>query len=275
MKRFSLIILSCLTVAWLWSCSSTPDGILPKEEMAQMMADIHIGESVVEANQGSFRTDSAKRAFRQAIYQRHGLTTEQAEESLRWYGYNMEKYMEVYDRVLEILDQRMRDAELLAGTSAQASNPVDQSLSLEGDSVDVWSGVRFRPFASTLSSNMTPFHFLHDPFWEKGDVYYLRSKMIGNSMPVQLTVAIDYDDGSKEVFSNRMIGDGWHEVSFGLDSLKSARQIYGALSYNAPVGETAFIDSISFTRTRWMPGRPSPRGDINPLRSKRHSSSVD
>lgn len=275
MKRFPLFILTLIAIMWLWACSSTPDGVLPKEEMAQMMADIHVGESVVEANLSSFNTDSSKRAFRQAIYARHGLTPEQAEASLRWYGYNMEKYMEVYNRVLEILEQRLHNAELLAGTSVAGSNPINQSMSLEGDSVDIWTGVRFRPFASTLNSNVIPFHFLYDSYWEKGDVYYMRSKMIGNSVPAQLTVAIDYDDGSKEIFSGRMNGDGWHEFSFGLDSLKSARQIYGALSYTAPQGETAYIDSISLIRTRWVPGRRSPRDNINTLRTKRHSSSVD
>lgn len=274
-RHVSLILIGLCLLTAIAGCRRRPDGVLGKEDMAQLMADIHVGESVVEATPSAFPTDSAKRAFRQSIYMRHGLTPEQAEASLRWYGYNMEQYMEIYDRVLEILDRRMRDAELQAGSTDAGSKLNENGISLEGDSVDVWSGVRFRPFASSLQSNLIPFSMMHDQNWEKGDIYYMRSKLIGNSGTVVLNVAVEYDDGSKELFSNKMIGDGWHEVAFALDTLRSARQVYGTLYYPAPEGETAYIDSLSLTRARWTSGKPTPRSEMKKLGSKRHSSMFD
>lgn len=276
MRRLPLIITGLILAGALTCCKRTPEGVLPQEKMAELIADIHVGESVAEATPGSFPNDSTKRALRQAIYARHGLTPEQAEASLRWYGYNMERYIEVYDRAIEILNERMRDAELLAGTSG--SNPAStpqNNLTLEGDSVDVWNGITFRPFSSELLSNVIPFSMLHDINWEKGDIYYLRSKLTGNSGPVVFTVAIDYDDGSKETFSNRMIGDGWHDVSFGLDTVRTARQIYGTISYQVPDGETAYIDSVSLTRARWSTGKFTPRNEMKKLSNKRHSPIYD
>lgn len=275
MKRVSQILLSLALIAVAIGCSRTPDGVLGKEKMAQLIADIHVGESVVEASPGSFRSDSAKRAFRQSIYARHGLTTEQADKSFRWYGYNMERYIEVYDRVLEILEQRMRDAELQAGSTAPAQTNPENNLALEGDSVNVWSSVQFRPFSSMLESNVIPFALTSDVNWERGDVYYFRSKLIGNSSPVFFNVAIDYEDGTKETFSNQMIGDGWHDISFGLDTLRQARQIYGTIYYPVPKGETAFIDSLSLTRARWTSGKPTPRSEMKRFGVKRHSNRLD
>ncbi|MCM1293733.1 MAG: DUF4296 domain-containing protein [Bacteroides sp.] len=273
-KILSFIIVSAAII--LVACNRTPDDVLDQEDMAQLMADIHQGESVVESNSSAFYNDSLKRAFRQSIYARHGLTPEQAEKSLRWYGYHMEKYIDVYDRVIEILNDRMSQAQEEAGEAGKKLN--DQTfgvLALEGDSVDIWNDIRFRPFNSTMPDNLIAFNYMGEPNWEKGDIYYFRSKLSGNSQPACLTVAIDYSDGTSETFSDRMIGDGWHELKFGLDTVKTARAIYGTIYYNAPEGETAYIDSISMTRTRWISGKPTPRAAISSLRRKPTSSAFD
>ncbi len=274
-RQVILFFCAAFAVA-VWSCSSTPDGVLDEDDMAALLVDVHKAEGVVESNPSSFPTDSAKRAFRQAIYARHGLTTEQVDKSLRWYGYNMEKYVEVYDLVLEKLDEDMRLAQERAGASGAAATGLNGgSLALEGDSVDVWVGLRFRPFTQSLESNVIPFLLKFDRNWEQGDIYTLRSKMQGNSHEGQLIVGIDYSDGSSEVYSSRLIGDGWHEAKFALDSIRTAREIYGAIQYNASDGEIAFIDSISLTRTRWKPGVTVGREGVTRIKPKRHSNAID
>lgn len=261
----------------LCSCSRTPDGVLDEEDMAELLVDVHKGEGVVESNPSAFPTDSAKRAFRQAIYARHGLTTEQVDKSLRWYGYNMEKYVDVYDLVLEKLDEDMRLAQERAGASGTAATGLNGtgSLALEGDSVDVWIGLRFRPFAQSLESNVIPFLLKFDQNWEQGDIYTFRSKMQGNSREGRLIVGIDYTDGSSDTYSSRLIGDGWHETKFALDSTRTAREIYGALQYDASAGEVAFVDSISLTRTRWKQGVAIGREGVTSIKPKRHSNIID
>lgn len=276
MNRIRLGILSFVCVAFglLCGCSRQPDDVLDEEEMARLLADIHIGESVVEANSSQFTDDSVKRAFRQSIYARHGLTTEQVETSLAWYGYNMEKYVEVYDRVIEILNEDLTAAQERLGSAAPASADNGLGLSLEGDSVDVWTDVRFRPFTASMP-NQISFVLRSEPNWETGDIYTFRSKLSGNSQIGKLTVAVDYSDGTMETYSSKMIGDGWHEARFGLDTLRQAREIIGSFQYDAAGDEIAFIDSISLTRTRSNTGLTSGRDGMVSFGNKRHSSKVD
>lgn len=61
-KLLSIIAVALLAVA----CSKTPKGIIPPEEMAQLMADIHTAEAVIELNRGEYRSDSLKQAFKQS-----------------------------------------------------------------------------------------------------------------------------------------------------------------------------------------------------------------
>lgn len=257
------------------ACTGVPDDVLDKEEMAQLLADVHTGEAVVEANISAFPTDSVKRAFKQSIFKKHGLTTAQVDRSLRWYGNHMDKYVEVYDRVLEIINEDMETARQQAGVTGGDAIQSGSSLALEGDSVDVWNDVRFRPFADNLPSDYLPFLLTYDMNWERGDVYTLRSKLIGNSHPARFSVAVDYSDGSTETFSQSMIGEGWHEVGFALDSARTAREIYGAVWYDAPGQEKAYIDSVTLTRTRWNTGRKPLRVNMRRTYSKRYSGKFD
>lgn len=269
-----LLLIAVVSVA-LSGCNGVPDGVIEPERMAHLLADIHVGESVVESNSSAFPTDSAKRVFRQSIYERNGVTPAEVDSSLRWYGYNMDKYVEVYDRVIEILENRMATVQQRAGSTAAATAAVNGYVAMEGDSVDVWYDVRFRPFAATLPGDVVRFVFRNDPNWELGDVYTFKTKLIGNSKQASFTVAVDYDDGTVETASAGLIGDGWHEVKFALDTARTPREIYGTLQYVAAKNEVAFVDSISFIRTRWKPDKAPARQIMKLLQRKRHSDRFD
>ncbi len=277
MRSLRLFLPAIIALTAAISCSRVPDGVLPQEEMASLLADIYIGESVVEANTGTYN-DSLKRAFRQSIYARHNVTSADVDSSLRWYGYNMERFIDVYDRTIEILNQRSDAARDRAGAAAQTLTADGTAVALEGDSVDVWNDIRFRPFSRNLPANVMPFLIKYDPNWEKGDIYTLRAKTLGNSRPVQFTAAIEYSDGTKETFSSTMQLDGWHQIRFATDTIKNAREIYGTIQYTAPTGETTYLDSISLTRTRHLPGSPATataRAAMQLIPAKRHSNRFD
>lgn len=125
-----LKVAAALAVLALSACSKVPSGVIAPEEMAQLLADIHTGESVIDMNRMEFSSDSAKQAYKQSVYARHGVTAEQVDSSFGWYGRNISQYMEVYDRTIEILDRRLIET----GNRIAA----DAALSIAGDSVDVW-----------------------------------------------------------------------------------------------------------------------------------------
>lgn len=245
----------CILLAWLialsaaMGCSRRPDDVLDKESMARLLVDIHKGESFIDVNPRVFPDDSAKRAFKQSIYAKHGVTSAQVDSSFKWYGYNMEKYMEVYERAIEILDKELLAAQELAGSSSQGLANVN--LTFEGDSVDVWQGVRYRRLSPNMPDEFVSFHINSDRYWEKGDVYLLKSKAMDTHRALEYYIAVNYSDGSKEYIHRPMPGNGWHELKFALDSSKTAQQIYGAIHYVPKSGEVAFLDSISLIRTRW------------------------
>ncbi|MDE7024977.1 MAG: DUF4296 domain-containing protein [Paramuribaculum sp.] len=250
----------------LAACSQRPDGVLDQDDMAQLLADIHIGESVVDNNFRHYNSDSSRSILRQSIYAKHGITPAQADSSFMWYGRHMDQYIEVYDRVTEILNNRILAAQEQAGASS--SDLSGQSFSFEGDSVDVWSDIRYRRLSSNMPSNYIYFSLPSDRNWEKGDAYELRAKMIGGKQSAHAVITAEYHDGTREYVTSQMGSDGWRSLKMVLDSARMPFNVAGYIYYEPQPGEVAFIDSISLTRTRWGAHQREARSRVQKFKKK-------
>ena len=255
------VIMGAIAAILLFSaCSNRPDEVLSPEDMAQLLADMHVGESVVENNYRHYNSDSARNVLLQSIYAKHGVTSAQVDSSMMWYGRNMDKYIEVYDRVMEILDGRIAQAQDVAGASSVDIS--GQSFAFEGDSVDVWPDIRYRRLGANMPNNFISFSLPSDRNWEKGDAYELKLKLISAQGRAKALIMAEYHDGKREYITSSMNGEGWNSVKFVSDSARMPYNVSGFIYYE-PVGkEVAYVDSISLARTRWGAHQREPRGQV-------------
>lgn len=220
--------------------------VLDKEEMASLMADIHIAEAVVDMNNSAFPTDSSRQALKQSIYAAHGVTSEQVDSSYVWYGYHIEDYMEVYDRTIEIIEERQRD--MLTASSEQ--------VIMAGDSVDIWPMANRLEFSRRSPSRILTFSIPADSNWRNRDVFSLRFNMASSRKPVIARMNIEYADGS--TYYNLVAGrnKGQADVSVRIDSARQPLKIAGYILASPDDGETVLLDSIALVRMReYIPTR--------------------
>jgi len=241
MRALVKLLLAAVVLSGMIACDSTPGHVIPKEEMAQLLADIHTAESVVEIDRGKYRTDSAKKALKQSVLMRHGVTQEQVDTSFDWYGHHIKEYIAVYDRTIELLDKRMEEIDATAE---------DVTLTVVGDSVDTWSGAKMRILSAGQPSQFVDFAFDADETWEPGDSYEWRMKMLNNRSPLEMALLADYDDGSTEFITSSDVQEGWRSISLHLDSTRTATRIYGYATVALSPNERVFLDSIALLRTR-------------------------
>lgn len=255
MKRLAVIVLAVLALA---SCSKVPRGVIGVEEMARLMADIHTGESMMEAQRREFMGDSMRKVLRQSIYARHGVSSEQVDSSFGWYGRNITYYMEVYDRTIEILEKRLVES----GNRAAA----DAALSIAGDSVDVWAGPRFMRLSDRMPTTALVFDIDRDDNWQRGDSYTWRVKMFNNGHS-RWQIAAEYADGTVEFIERNADGDGMKELLFPGDSTREATRIYGFLDAEPVAGTAVVFDSLALVRKRLDPSAYSRRYQVRHIRS--------
>ena len=246
MRQYALILCLLVVLTVVSSCGKTPSYVIPVDRMAAVMADINIGNAIVESERSSYPNDSTRLVLMQSIYARHGVTSEQVDTSLVWYGHNIESYMKVCEKAEEILTARIEKAEMAGGKSADSPRPI----SLDGDSVNLWPGFATRRVTVADASDFMPFSLFTDKNWERGDRYTLSSKGINTRGKVRMFIAADYNDGTTEYISSTNDAEERQRLVLVLDSAKVATRVYGSLFYKASDGEVAYLDSISLVRTR-------------------------
>ncbi|MEZ3520451.1 MAG: DUF4296 domain-containing protein [Muribaculaceae bacterium] len=230
-------------------CSKVPSSVVQPEEMALLMADIHTGEAVVEQNRQYYPDDSARQVFRQSIYMKHGITPEQFDSSLSWYGHHITEYMALYDRTIEILENRLSET----GNRIAAEN----AISMAGDSVDVWPGARYITLADRMPSKIMTFSLPADPNWERGDSYTLRAKFFNHQDNSVWGLAADYGDSiavrRTEYVAATFSGDGWREVAIYSDSTEMPVRVYGYVNISTRGATEVRLDSVELVRKRLNP----------------------
>lgn len=239
------LLYSVILAAAVCACSRTPDGVIPPEQMAHLLADMHTGEAMIDMNRREYMADSSREAVKAAVYARYKVDDATFDSSLAWYGRNISVYMDVYDRTIEILEHRLIES----GNRVAA----DASLSISGDSVDVWPYARYISVGDRSPSKILTFAFQRDDNWERGDSYTWRMKTFNNPGPSRWQMVTEYDDGTVEYTSMDFNGDGWKELIMCTDSLRQATRVYGYMSGVNRQGASLRIDSVQMVRKRVDP----------------------
>lgn len=263
MRKLLHILTVILTVCMVASCDNTPGYVVSPKKMAEVMADIHTGEAVAETTGGEFITDSARQVLKQTILMRHNVTLEQFDTSLYWYGYHVDKFMEVNDLTIKILESRIKEAEKTGDVAV-----TDFHRTQEGDSVNIWTWPVAVDVNKRMPSQILPFYFSSDRNWEAGDVYTLRLKSIANQHPVEVLLSAWYSDGTSEVIGADFGEPGFNELKLYLDPKKSAVSLFGSLRFIPGDGDS-YVDSISMVRTRNTDRRLYEAADMQHLMQKR------
>jgi len=238
--RYTKLASVLMLAVCLSACKKTPDWVIDRESMANLMADIHTGEATIDFNYSRFPNDSTRKMLKQSIYAAHGVTAEQVDTSYVWYGNHIEEYIKVYDRTIEILKERQLN--FASATSAQ--------IAISGDSVAVWQGPQRVIVAEDMPARAITFSLVPDSTWQKGDIYTLRYKPINATGDIETRLLVDYADGTigyvDEPVSSRLP----HQMHIQVDSTLAPLRIYGYLAFSPSKNVEFEIDSITLTRQR-------------------------
>jgi hypothetical protein len=92
--------------------SDSSDGRLEQEKMAQILADIHIDEAIVQ-NMQTGNSDTALVLYHELskkMLKKHGVDSIQVEESIRSYVKDPAALVKLYTRVNKIIEERRTKA---------------------------------------------------------------------------------------------------------------------------------------------------------------------
>ena len=265
------LLYSAFTVALLCiaaACDKAPKGVIPESTMEDLLVDIEMADAYIQSHWDQFPNDSSKLVLKQSVMAKYNVTPELYDTSLVWYARNMDSYLKVYDNVIRRL-QDMRDE---AADEASAS-PVQRNqeamaasnhtYAMQGDSADLWHGVRRWVFSAPMTSGFVTFDLEPDREYAPGDRYEFQYKLANVRNTFRTFLAVDYRDGSTSLITNQLNHEGWNHVALQSDSTRLVSRIYGYIYYNMMRNDIAYADSLLLLRTHTTPkSMPMPPGRL-------------
>lgn len=255
MKKLVYVIIVLLVLA---ACSHDPDYVIGEKKMVDVLVDVHKAEAVVESNYNIYNNTADKKKLREAVFLKHGITQEQFDTNLVWYGHHIEDYMKIYEQVIERLKAENDEAKkLLAEENSQ-------TMSQPGDSVDVWKQKRAHIFDTRQASNLLAFDIAPDENFRTRDYFELRFKVAllpKLAVKPQVYMAIRHRNNDVVYNQTNVDKEGWCTLPLQSDSASSLLRLYGYVVLPMQsVQTTVYIDSLSLIRRHYNDHIPAVSG---------------
>lgn len=222
------------------ACDDRPEKVISDDAMVDLLVDIHRGDAYLSIGSPHFVTDSSKKVLRQSILKKHGVTQEEFDSSLNWYGKNIDRFVELYAEVEKQLDNQMKQARLRAAETGEIA-----SGSL-GDEHNLWYKSPIKKIAYTDDSHLLWFELdAKDASIVPGDRFNWQFRKLNSQSEMQMFIAVDYEDGTTSYASRSFLQNTPNcKMTLQTDSVLKANRVYGYARYFPAKDEVIFIDSI-------------------------------
>lgn len=229
------IFISALLFALLLSACGKSK-VLSEKQMEDVLFDIHIADAVISDNYRDFTNEANKRELYTSVFEKHGITQEQFDTSLVWYGRNLDKYLTIYSN----LNKRY-----LALTDSITTKIERQNKPAFSDT-NIWESAKSVMLASLPGKNLTDFNLNLDTIKLSPKEYYeLAFNVLGVSDSITtpfVTFGIGFPDS---VFVERktIIDNGLFTVSLPpADSINNnPTHLFGSIYFPAWKGDARIV----------------------------------
>jgi hypothetical protein len=171
LKFASILLLVGFLVAPACDRYRVPKGYPKPEEMADILADIHLVESTVTfmPGQPSSRNSEMSGNFKYVLV-KHGITPAEFDTIRKWYVDQPELYQRVYDLVLERLSQLDADVRIQYEREKEMKAEAEK-LAIQEKLQNLWQDSTFLSVASSDTMKLGyPFRIAVDTLKLQGDV---------------------------------------------------------------------------------------------------------
>lgn len=210
------------------SCTDRPDNVPSDSKMVKIMADMEMAQAYLQSKGRGENSMENREKILNYVLRKNGMTREDFDSTLAWYGRHIDIYDDLYAKV---------DKELARRESKISGNSVEML------STDLWPYSRHLVISSKSSANNLAFSIPTTEI-EKGDRLTWKFRLNTPSEGTAL-LGVRYSDGSASYTSQTLNGDNI-EVFLQTDTSRIVRDIYGNLRVNLSRSFVG-LDSLSLS----------------------------
>lgn len=251
MVKNKLLILCVAIGTTLFSCKpKVPDYVIPEDKMTDILYDYHMAKSL--SSDVSYREPYKKEAYKNYVFQKHGITEAELDSSMVWYSRHPDKIAVIYkeiearlttklDKVSDIL--RFRENKFIKTISADTAN--------------VW-GAKQLYLLTTMPNNShlffneevdTTFH-INDEIVFKANYKFIDST---EKQQARTNITLIYDNKEVENYELVTHKNGMDSIKFKTSSESNIKELYLSIYLNNSFREkegapSLYVKNIEFIR---------------------------
>lgn len=205
--------------------------VITESKLVQLLADLEVADAYCRRPMGE--TSYGRDSIGLAIMKDYGVTPEQVDSTLSWYGRNLDDYALLYRKVDSELDKRMK--------TAAHNNGVKVS---EGD--EIWPYSQFLTIRPSDRSQNFAFRMEASELPSGSSLEWKMRQSSGDGL--ELLLGVDYADGDSRFSTATSFGDRTTSLKFQTDSARTVANIFGIIrSTSTTLRNDLMVDSISLT----------------------------
>lgn len=248
-KWFMLIATSLILMT---ACKpSIPKGILSPGDMEDILYDYHVARAMSNITSDNNTREFNETLYREAMFKKHGVTEAEFDSSLVYYYSRADQFAVIYREVCKRLNEEALDLGASVGEIGKYS-----SLSLSGDTANIWNNATAMLLIPRPGYNHVQFELKADSTYKKGDSFQfnIMSNFLFKSgkKDATLYMAVCYDNDSISIHSTHCTVTGISTVRVPACNdhlVKNIRTfIYLAPSDESEANNLLFIDQVQLIR---------------------------
>lgn len=249
MSRILFRILPFLFV--LMACDDRPSHILSPSKMEDVLYDYHFMQGIIAQLPDSQRTTKAQ-DYINAVYEKHGITETQFDQSLVYYNRNTKELYDIYSRLKERCAALNDELQIANGTSDMTA-----IFATGGDTTNLWNGTPLIVLRENPLLNKYTFAIKADSSFHAGDHFiltfsptFVRDNKDDARASLHVGLSVRYTN-KKHIGATRLCTrDDMQQIALQTDANDTISDITGFFYYvgNKRTRNLCFTNRISLVR---------------------------
>lgn len=219
------LVIAATAFLFASGCVKRPSKVLSDDEMASLVADLEIAEGYVQTQTLGDRDGDRLVEY---VIEKHGVSREEFDSTMAWYGRNVDIYYDIIPKVEHQLELRRRKA-----SGGDEVNPV----------TDLWPYSRHAVIGENGPGSTLRFSIPITSL-AKGDrvSWKLRMRV---ARPVSALLGVEYGDGRRHYVSRNISNGRKVEMMLQTDTAAQVNLIFGYLMADRRADLPLWLDSIA------------------------------
>lgn len=226
--------LAAIGLLILSGCNDRPDGVLSQSKMIDIMTDMQIAEAYSSSQYGIRRGSGDITSLGEGVLAYHGVSREEFDSTLNWYGRNLDEYEKMYQEVDRNLVKRQK-------ALAKAVGDDLPEVSTDGD---LWPYPRHFLFTDRDLSDQISFSFPVGELSPGDRIEWRMRPQNGRTLSVML--GAEYDDHTVQYTYTTVQGrPGRNTPTLQTDTASRVVRLFGVARSVGGQPVNLRVDSVS------------------------------